>query len=201
MYESIGKVETAIELNLRGYEMRLAEKPLKGGLLGGFEQNLAYNYNTANQHEKALEWFIKSKDRLIAWNIEEKREADWLTITKKNMARCLVYLGQHDEAERLLNDSMNEFKQEKVLNWAMLAYKHLREALAMTKFHASSMPAEHARCLFKLSEALLQDAYNDGDEARDLRDDAEVYLLRRDPQATEFGREDIYDLFVPIFWR
>ncbi|KAM3443583.1 hypothetical protein MY4824_000469 [Beauveria thailandica] len=263
MYESIGKVETAIELNLRGYEMRLAEKPLKGGLLGGFEQNLAYNYNTANQHEKALEWFIKSKDRLIAWNIEEGREADWPTVTKKNTARCLVYLGQHDEAEKLLNDSITGFKQEKVLNWAMLAYayfvqgtlerktnrleaaeasfieaqnlwmrgdqtrlhpfhagciyktgvtcldqgkieaavKHLGEALAMTKFHADTMPAEHARCLFKLSEAMLQDSYNDGDKAKGLRDDAEMYLLRRDAQASEFGREDSYDLLVPIFWR
>ncbi|KAM0666628.1 hypothetical protein ACQRIU_004483 [Beauveria bassiana] len=263
MYESIGKVETAIDLNLRGYEMRLAEKPLKHSLLGGFEQNLAYNYNTANQHEKALEWFIKSKDRIVAWNLEEGREADWPTVTKKNMARCLVYLGQHAEAEKLLNDSITEFKQEKVLNWAMLAYayyvkgtlerktdrleaaeasfieaqnlwtrgdqtrlhpfhagciyktgvtcldqgkveaavKHLGEALTMTKFHANIMPAEHARCLFKLSEALLQDSYNDGEKAKDLRDDAEMYLLRRDAQATEFGREDSYDLLVPIFWR
>lgn len=58
MYENIGKVEQAIELNTKGYNMRLEEKPLKGGL-GGFEQNLAYNYNTAKQHEKALTWFEK----------------------------------------------------------------------------------------------------------------------------------------------
>ncbi|KGQ08867.1 hypothetical protein BBAD15_g5804 [Beauveria bassiana D1-5] len=81
------------------------------------------------------------------------------------------------------------------------AVKHLGEALTMTKFHANTMPAEHARCLFKLSEALLQDSYNDGDKAKDLRDDAEMYLLRRDAQVTEFGREDSYDLLVPIFWR
>ncbi|KAM3456295.1 hypothetical protein MY3296_001892 [Beauveria thailandica] len=81
------------------------------------------------------------------------------------------------------------------------AVKHLGEALAMTKFHANTMPAEHARCLFKLSEALLQDSYNDGDKAKGLRDDAEMYLLRRDAQASEFGREDSYDLLVPIFWR
>lgn len=121
MYESTGKAQKAIELNMKGYEMRLGEVPLKGGLLGGFEQNLAYNYNTANDHETALRWFEKSRDTWIAWNIKEGREADWPTVTKKNMARCLVYLDQYDRAQELLDISINEFKQEKALNWAMLA--------------------------------------------------------------------------------
>lgn len=62
------------------------------------------------------------------------------------------------------------------------------------------MPVEHARGLFKLSEALLQDSY-DNDEARKLRDEAELYLLRKDSQAVEFGKEGDYDQWVPIFWR
>ena len=121
MYESTGKVQKAIELNTKGYNIRLKEKPLKGGLLGGFEQNLAYNYNTANDHRTALTWFEKSKDTWIAWNVTEGRKADWPIVTKKNMARCLMYLGQNDEAQELLNISITEFKQEKPLNWAMLA--------------------------------------------------------------------------------
>lgn len=121
MYESIGRVELAIELNTKGYNMRLEENPPKGGLLGGFEQNLAYNYNTANQHEAALMWFEKSRDTWIAWNTKEGRKADWPTVTKKNTARCFVYLGRHDEARTLLDTSIKEFKQEKPLNWAMLA--------------------------------------------------------------------------------
>ena len=121
MYESIGKVEQAIELNTKGYNMRLEEKPLKGGLLGGFEQNLGYNYNTANQHETALKWFEKSRDTWTAWNVKEGRGADWPTVTKKNTARCHVYLGRHDEAQTLLDTSIKEYKQEKPLNWAMLA--------------------------------------------------------------------------------
>jgi len=69
------------------------------------------------------------------------------------------------------------------------------------------MPVEHARGLFKLSEALMQNSSSneneDGseDEAHDLRDEAEVYLLRRDEGAIEFGNEDVYDRWVPIFWR
>lgn len=62
------------------------------------------------------------------------------------------------------------------------------------------MPVEHARGLFKLSETLLQDSY-DSEEAIELRDEAELYLLRRDPEAVEFGREEDYDRWVPIFWR
>ena len=121
MYESIGKVEKAIELNLRGYNMRLEENPLKSGLVGGFEQNLAYNYNTANRHETALSWFEESRNTWTSWNLRAGREADWPTVTKKNTARCLVYLGRHDEALTLLDTSIKEFKQEKPLNWAMLA--------------------------------------------------------------------------------
>lgn len=62
------------------------------------------------------------------------------------------------------------------------------------------MPAEHARGLFKLSEALLQDS-DESEEAMELRDEAELYLLRRDPQAVKFGAEEDYDQWVPIFWR
>lgn len=121
MYESTGKVQKAIELNTKGYKMRLGEKPLKGGLLGGFEQNLAYNYNTANDHKTALTWFEKSRDTWIAWNVKEGRAADWPAVTKMNTARCFVYLGQYDVAQELLDISITEFKQEKAPNWAMLA--------------------------------------------------------------------------------
>ncbi|KAK4059480.1 hypothetical protein Trihar35433_10756 [Trichoderma harzianum] len=270
MYESIGRVEEAIELNTKGYNMRLKEEPCKGGLLGGFEQNLGYSYNTGNQHETALKWFEKSRVTWTEWNVKEDREADWPTVTKKNTARCLVYLGRYEEAQSLLDVSIREFKQEKPLNWAMLAFAyfvqgtlerrrnrpeaaeanfmeaqnmwfkgdqtrfhpfnagciykmgvvcldqgkveiaitHLRNALEITKFHSDAMPVEHARGLFKLSEALVQNSStneggDDGSEkeAQHLRDEAEKYLLRRDKSATQFGNEDAYDRWVPIFWR
>jgi hypothetical protein len=66
MYESTGKVDKAIELNLKGHKLRVEEVPLKRRLLAGFEQNLAYNYNTANDHETALAWVDKSRDHWIA---------------------------------------------------------------------------------------------------------------------------------------
>ncbi|KAM0511973.1 hypothetical protein ACHAPE_009329 [Trichoderma viride] len=88
------------------------------------------------------------------------------------------------------------------------AIKHLHNALEITKFHADTMPVEHARGLFKLSEALVQNSStikneDDGseEEAQDLRDEAELYLLRRDTSAMQFGSEDAYDRWVPIFWR
>jgi hypothetical protein len=70
MYESIGKIQKVIELNTKGYNMRLEEEPRKGDLLGGFEQNLGYNYNTVNQHETALMWFEKSRITWNAWNVK-----------------------------------------------------------------------------------------------------------------------------------
>ncbi len=44
-----------------------------------------------------------------------------------------------------------------------------------------------------------EDGSEDG--AQDLRDEAEVYLLRRDEGATEFENEDVYDRWVLSFWR
>lgn len=64
------------------------------------------------------------------------------------------------------------------------------------------MPVEHARTLFKLSEAFLQIEYEDANEdAEALRNKAKVLLLMRDQQAAEFDKEDNYDEWVPIFWR
>lgn len=97
---------------------------------------------------------------------------------------------------------------ESVTYQYLLFSKYLRDALEITKFHADTMPVEHARGLFKLSEALVQNSStikneDDGseEEAQDLRDEAELYLLRRDKSATQFGSEDAYDRWVPIFWR
>ncbi|PIG79027.1 hypothetical protein AARAC_003611 [Aspergillus arachidicola] len=124
MYKSTGGVHKAIELNIKGYSMRLGERPLKGGLLGGFEQNLGYSYNTANDHHTALTWLERSRDTWIASNVKQGREADWPTVTTKNIARCFVYLGHYDKARELLDIAIYEFKLEKPLNWAMLAYAY-----------------------------------------------------------------------------
>jgi hypothetical protein len=64
----------------------------------------------------------------------------------------------------------------------------------------NTMIAEHARCLFKLSEALEQDP-RDEVEARKLREEAERLLFIRDPTATEPGRESTYDSLVVTYWR
>lgn len=69
----------------------------------------------------ALKWFTKSKETFIAWNTREGGPENWPTVTKKNTDRCLFYLGQFDEAEKLLNISIAEFKAEKVRNWAVIA--------------------------------------------------------------------------------
>lgn len=63
------------------------------------------------------------------------------------------------------------------------------------------MPVEYGRCLFKLSEALIKEGHDDQKEAEGLKDEAKIFLRRRNPDATEFGTEAAYDTFVPIFWR
>lgn len=74
--------------------------------------------------------------------------------------------------------------------------------MEVTKFHRKSMPVEHARNLFKLSEALLQGSHDDNPgEAENLRDEAEIYLKRRKSDMVACATEDAYDNLIPIFWR
>lgn len=86
--------------------------------------------------------------------------------------------------------------------------KHLGEFLEIMKFYTDTMPVKYVCGLFKLSEASMQDSSSnvneeDGseDEAQDLRDEGEVYLLRRNKGAMDFGNENVYDRWVPILWR
>lgn len=63
------------------------------------------------------------------------------------------------------------------------------------------MPVEHARSLVTLSEALRQSQDSHGDEVANLRDEAKVLLLKRNPLATDFTEESSFDVWIPIFWR
>ncbi|KAI9668929.1 MAG: hypothetical protein M1829_005241 [Trizodia sp. TS-e1964] len=80
------------------------------------------------------------------------------------------------------------------------AIKHLREASFITERHKVRMPAEHARTLFKLSEALLKEMRGK-DEAADLRKESMRLLLSRAPQAKHIDSEKTYDDLVFIWWR
>lgn len=123
MYESIGKVDLAIKLNIQGYQMRLNEQHLKQGLLAGFESNLGYNYNTANDHKTSLVWFTKARDRWFTWTASLGRKPDWPTHMETNMARCLFYLNDLAGARQLLDISIAEFLDTKPLNGQCLHSK------------------------------------------------------------------------------
>jgi hypothetical protein len=79
----------------------------------------------------------------------------------------------------------------------------LRESLEVTKLNKELIAAEHARGVFKLSEALYQDSTNPTSEAEaeDLRGEAETLLKKMDSRAVSFGAEKDYDRLIPIYWR
>ncbi|KAM7213095.1 hypothetical protein V8F06_011518 [Rhypophila decipiens] len=80
------------------------------------------------------------------------------------------------------------------------AIKHIGESLEITKLWSRTMPVEHGRNLFKMSEALVQQPDCDGDEASRLRDEAEVYL-RKKSEKVDAGKEGSYDDCIPVYWR
>ena len=81
------------------------------------------------------------------------------------------------------------------------AKNSLRDALEVTGARKDTMPAEHARCLFKLSEALRQVPGSEA-EALEARKEAERLLFLRAPGCTlDTGDESTYDGMVEISWR
>ncbi|KAK0110117.1 hypothetical protein ONS95_002772 [Cadophora gregata] len=80
------------------------------------------------------------------------------------------------------------------------AVKHLKDAMLITEMRKHNMVAEHARTIFKLSEALEQEPREVAEASR-LRQEAERLLRLREPTAKEPGKEGTYDSMVNILWR
>lgn len=78
--------------------------------------------------------------------------------------------------------------------------KHLRDAMVLTDRRKAMLRAEHARCLFKLSEALQQDSRHEL-ESDKLRTEAERLLREIDPKIKDCGIELAYDSQINIQWR
>lgn len=78
--------------------------------------------------------------------------------------------------------------------------KYLREALTVTEKRKHILVAEHARVLFKLSEALEQES-GGGDQAREKREEAEGLIRKRFPNAGDLTKESTYDDLIFIDWR
>ena len=72
--------------------------------------------------------------------------------------------------------------------------------MVVTEMRKDSMMAEHARCVFKLSEALQQEPREEG-EAATLYQEAEHLLRQLSPQIKQPGLERTYDALVNILWR
>ncbi|KAI1418796.1 NB-ARC and TPR domain protein [Xylaria sp. FL1777] len=80
------------------------------------------------------------------------------------------------------------------------AIKHLRDALVVTNMQKNTLLAEHARCLFKLSEALEQEPRFET-EARAKREEAGRLLRKREPTARDSSKASTYDDLICILWR
>lgn len=80
--------------------------------------------------------------------------------------------------------------------------KHIRDSMEITKMHKIERGVEHARNLFKLFEALLQDSLDDSQvEAVIFREEVEIILKKTKLDIAKCDSENAYDNVVPIFWR
>lgn len=78
--------------------------------------------------------------------------------------------------------------------------KHITDALVVTNIHKSYMVGEHARCLYKLSQALYQDDGKDLEADMMLQEAESLYFSRSEDQGRT-PAEDDYDGLVYLHWR
>ncbi len=72
--------------------------------------------------------------------------------------------------------------------------------MIITFIHRDRMVGEHARCLYKLSQALYQDGGKEAKADEMLQEAEDLYFARAD----NLGRsptEDEYDQLVYVLWR
>ncbi|KAK3379097.1 hypothetical protein B0T24DRAFT_610704 [Lasiosphaeria ovina] len=80
------------------------------------------------------------------------------------------------------------------------AIKHLHDAMIVTLIHKEYMAGEHARCLYKLSQALFQEPGREAESRQLLREAEELYFsLAGD--ANQNPSEEDYDSLVYCLWR
>ncbi|KAF5000627.1 hypothetical protein FDECE_11164 [Fusarium decemcellulare] len=80
------------------------------------------------------------------------------------------------------------------------AIKHITDALVVTNIHKNYMVGEHARCLYKLSQAYYQDV-NKEIEAEAMLKEAENLYFSRKEDRTKTPTERDYDQLVHLRWR
>ncbi|OKL60409.1 hypothetical protein UA08_04008 [Talaromyces atroroseus] len=153
--ESLGEPTRAIALNKEVYEIRLQEKPRVKVMLCFTANNIAYCYNTANMHEESEKWRQRDFETAEAHYIEAQNA--WLKGDQMRAhpfyAACLSKTGAC---------CLDQGKVE-------AAIKHIRDSLEVTKIRKEDRVVEHARNLFKLSEAALQESLDDSEvEAAEL---------------------------------
>lgn len=78
--------------------------------------------------------------------------------------------------------------------------KHITDAMVITNLHKEDMVGEHARCLYKLSQALYQDESRET-EAEALLHEAEALYFSRSDDFCRSPTEKEYDALVHLRWR
>ncbi|KAK2595619.1 hypothetical protein QQS21_006666 [Conoideocrella luteorostrata] len=222
--ESLGDPVKAIELNIQVWKIRFQEDPKDKIMLRNTANNLGYCHSTANRHEESQVWHEKSR----YWWQKSIEDEETLNITESPLPkRCSKNLSldfkNNPKARQCLDTTLS--RRHKKYDVAETHYKKAQSAWLKgdkTRIHPfnaaclykigaccldqgkveEAIAVEHARTLFKLSQALLR---GNSDETQEKgaksRKEAEIMLREAKPDVVSWDTEDAYDRFVPIFWR
>ncbi|KAH8729311.1 NB-ARC and TPR domain protein [Ilyonectria robusta] len=135
--------------------------------------------------------------------LEAAKPYNWAMVAYTNYSLGTVHRadGDFESAERHFTEAYNKWiSGDNLLSAPFCGACHLREASVITERHKVWMPVEHARSLFKLSQALAKEPAGEEESAR-LREESTRLLRSRLPQAKDTDLEKTYDDTVFIWWR
>ncbi|KAK2601535.1 hypothetical protein QQS21_004920 [Conoideocrella luteorostrata] len=145
--ESLGDPEKAIELNKEVYNIRLKQEQVqKPGnstaelktaktRLAKVANNVGYCCDTANIHEEAKKWFIKSEEIWTSMINDKLEEQPRPARHVANHARCLTYLRNFDEeVESKFKMAIIELQNEDPINQAIALFGRATLLRKQSKF-------------------------------------------------------------------
>ncbi|KAH8423758.1 tetratricopeptide repeat protein [Aspergillus melleus] len=201
--EVLGNPKRAIELLNELYELELQENPVNHELLCRLSTNLGCCYNTANDHETALEWFQRARD--IWPQFVGNRGVP--TVILKNSGRCMLYLNDLEGARKNLDKCIFQLEKTKSMNRAVLAYAYFALAtleqrernFEMAELYfitakrswlsdeQSRLHPFHGGCLYKIGACCLDQGKVQA-AIKYLRNSVEVTNLSKDCMPVEHAR-------------
>lgn len=183
VYSATGNETMAIDYYLEGLECAIDYGYDNLTML--FYNNIGSRYQELNEHEKAIDYFVKATKELgNPVSMNEPRHDNWCLVTYINLVASYRHLGNYDLAEKYLELAENYMKGENVD-----VYKYTFLILKCQLCWSMGKSAY----IYEHIEQLLESGAKNGNASDYVQDIHDVCTLFKDMKEYEYWKQIILD--------